>query len=164
MRVYKGKDPEIDSYSAFWDNEKLSQTDLFTMLIDRDVTDVFMCGLATDICVGLTVLHSHEHGFNSFLIDDASRGVCEEDIKCMRKQLTDIGVKIITSDQVIHEGVFGQILIFRNTQRMTKAGGRNELICFNSTQNECAGQFYKVIHCKVTRQLKKEARMCIKRR
>ena len=52
LYVNKGTNPEIDSYSAFWDNKKLSQTGLVTDLTERGVTDVFVCGLAYDVCVG----------------------------------------------------------------------------------------------------------------
>ncbi len=51
IHVYKGTNPEIDSYSAFWDNMKLSKTSLDDQLKDRFVTDVYVVGLATDVCV-----------------------------------------------------------------------------------------------------------------
>ena len=50
--INKGVNPDIDSYSAFWDNQKLAKTDLCRELEKRHVTDVFICGLAYDICVG----------------------------------------------------------------------------------------------------------------
>ena len=54
--VNKGTNPDIDSYSAFWDNNKMSQTCLVSELTKRRVTDVYVCGLASDICVGMTSL------------------------------------------------------------------------------------------------------------
>ena len=50
--IHKGTNPDIDSYSAFWDNNKLSQTGLIDELTSRGITDVYVCGLAYDICVG----------------------------------------------------------------------------------------------------------------
>ena len=50
--VYKGCQPEVDSYSAFWDNNKMSQTELVSILAKHRVTDVFLCGVAYDVCVG----------------------------------------------------------------------------------------------------------------
>ena len=50
--INKGTNPDIDSYSAFWDNNKLSQTGLINELTSRGITDVYVCGLAYDICVG----------------------------------------------------------------------------------------------------------------
>lgn len=50
--IYKGTNPDVDSYSAFWDNFKLSQTALITELESKGVTDCYVCGLAYDVCVG----------------------------------------------------------------------------------------------------------------
>ena len=50
--MYKGTNPDIDSYSAFFDNKKLSHTDMEEFLRNRGVTDVFVCGIAYDVCVG----------------------------------------------------------------------------------------------------------------
>jgi nicotinamidase/pyrazinamidase len=50
--VYKGINPEIDSYSAFFDNQKRSRTCLEERLRENRATDVYVCGLAYDICVG----------------------------------------------------------------------------------------------------------------
>lgn len=50
--VEKGCHSEVDSYSAFWDNNKLSQTELVRILAEHKVTDVFVCGVAYDVCVG----------------------------------------------------------------------------------------------------------------
>ncbi|KAK3100778.1 hypothetical protein FSP39_025191 [Pinctada imbricata] len=89
--VDKGKRSEVDSYSAFWDNNKLSQTELVSVLSNHKVTDVHLCGVAYDVCVGFTGLHSIEHGFRTILIEDACRGVCLEDIDQMRKNLLEKG-------------------------------------------------------------------------
>ena len=51
-RVNKGTNPDVDSYSSFWDNDKLSKTQLSAILSEHRVTDVYCCGLAYDICVG----------------------------------------------------------------------------------------------------------------
>ena len=52
MFLKKGKDPDVDSYSAFWDNKKVSQTILNEELKKKGITDVYVCGLAYDVCVG----------------------------------------------------------------------------------------------------------------
>lgn len=51
-KVYKGTNPEVDSYSVFWDNKKLSDTSLCTLLKQKGITDIYVCGLAYDVCVG----------------------------------------------------------------------------------------------------------------
>lgn len=52
IKVYKGTNPEVDSYSVFWDNKKLSDTTLCGQLKLKGVTDIYVCGLAYDVCVG----------------------------------------------------------------------------------------------------------------
>jgi len=49
--IYKGTNPEVDSYSAFFDNYKLSKTALISELQKAGVTDVYICGIAYDVCV-----------------------------------------------------------------------------------------------------------------
>jgi len=50
--VHKGTNPDIDSYSAFFDNKKLSHTDMEAFLRAKNVTDLYVCGIAYDVCVG----------------------------------------------------------------------------------------------------------------
>lgn len=52
IKVYKGTNSEVDSYSVFWDNKKLSDTTLIAQLKMKGVTDIYVCGLAYDVCVG----------------------------------------------------------------------------------------------------------------
>ena len=65
--VHKGINPEVDSYSAFFDNAKLGKTSLEEMIKEEEVSDVYVCGIATDVCVGTSIytLHfryCHHHG------------------------------------------------------------------------------------------------------
>ena len=98
--IYKGTCSDIDSYSAFWDNQKLSQTNLSNELNSRGVTDVFVCGLATDYCVGYTALHALEHGYRTILIEDACRGVDCIDIEKMKEKLISNHGAVTTSENV----------------------------------------------------------------
>ena len=50
--IRKGVIPDIDSYSAFFDNAKLSKTCLEEIVKKEGVSDVYVCGIATDVCVG----------------------------------------------------------------------------------------------------------------
>ena len=52
----KGENPLIDSYSAFYDNGHLNKTGLDDYLKSKQVTELFLCGLATDYCVKFTAL------------------------------------------------------------------------------------------------------------
>lgn len=73
--IRKGTDPNIDSYSGFFDNARRKATDLESVLRERGVRDVFVMGLATDYCVKFTVLDACSLGFRTHLIEDACRGV-----------------------------------------------------------------------------------------
>ncbi|GFQ88567.1 nicotinamidase [Trichonephila clavata] len=98
--IYKGTCSDIDSYSAFWDNQKLSQTNLAEELRSRGVTDVFVSGLATEYCVGYTALHALEHGYRTILVEDACRGVDVKDIEETKRKLVERHGAIVTSDKV----------------------------------------------------------------
>ena len=98
--IYKGQSCHIDSYSAFWDNGKLSQTDMLRNLLEKDITKVYVCGLAYDYCVGSTAVDAAEHGFETYVIRDATRGVANETIDAMEKKLKKVGVFTISSDKV----------------------------------------------------------------
>lgn len=51
IKVTKGSSSEIDSYSVFWDNMKLRPTSLVSMMEEKNITDLFICGIAYDVCV-----------------------------------------------------------------------------------------------------------------
>ena len=96
----KGMDPEIDSYSGFYDNNHQLSTGLAGYLNEKGVTDVYFCGLAADICVYYTILDSILEGFSATLIEDASRPLYPDkfdDIKC---ELAKLAVRIITSHEL----------------------------------------------------------------
>jgi nicotinamidase/pyrazinamidase len=71
----KGTDPGIDSYSGLFDNGQRKSTGLGEWLKAQGVTDVFVCGFATDYCVKFTALDAARVGFKTYFIEDASRGV-----------------------------------------------------------------------------------------
>ncbi|CAF0905679.1 unnamed protein product [Adineta ricciae] len=98
IHVYKGTNPEIDSYSAFWDNMKLSKTSLDDQLRERFVTDVYVVGLATDVCVASTAMHAIENNYRTALVEDACRGVNEKEIECKRIVLTKNGCIFVESN------------------------------------------------------------------
>jgi nicotinamidase/pyrazinamidase len=96
----KGMDPEIDSYSGFYDNNHKLSTGLAGYLKEKRASDVYFCGLAADICVYYSILDSILEGFNALLIEDASRPLFPDkfdDIKC---ELAKLGVRIVNSDEL----------------------------------------------------------------
>lgn len=72
---HKGTRPEIDSYSGFHDNGHRHSTGLADFLREKGVTEVTVCGLATDYCVKFTALDAIAEGFTTTLHLPACRGV-----------------------------------------------------------------------------------------
>lgn len=73
--VRKGFRPAIDSYSAFFENDKTTPTGLAGYLRERGVTHVALAGLATDFCVAYSALDAARLGFGATVIEDACRGI-----------------------------------------------------------------------------------------
>ena len=67
IMIYKGTDIFIDSYSSFFDNNKLRETKLRRELEKHLVTDVYICGIATDVCVGEFFLKKKNFEWDFFL-------------------------------------------------------------------------------------------------
>ncbi|MDB6156227.1 MAG: Nicotinamidase [Chthoniobacteraceae bacterium] len=105
-RVFvKGVDPAIDSYSGFFDNGHRQSTGLGEYLRSKDVTAVFVVGLATDYCVKFTVLDALTLGFKTHLIEDACRGVNLEpgDVDRALDEMRAAGASILKADQLISQ-------------------------------------------------------------
>jgi len=92
----KGMDPEIDSYSAFYDNGHKKSTGLTNYLREREVSAVWVCGVATEVCVKFTVLDAVSEGFETRLISKACRGVEMNpgDIESAINEMKKAGAKI----------------------------------------------------------------------
>ncbi len=73
--IRKGFRPGIDSYSAFFENDKITPTGLTGYLRERGLKRVFVCGLATDFCVGFSALDARRQGFETAVLLDASRAI-----------------------------------------------------------------------------------------
>jgi nicotinamidase/pyrazinamidase len=97
----KGMDPEIDSYSGFFDNGKKKETGLDAYLKGRNVTQLFIVGLAGDYCVGFTALDALDLGFRTFVIEDATRPIDTEGFEKMKRTITQKGGKMILSAAIL---------------------------------------------------------------
>ena len=99
----KGTDPSIDSYSGFFDNGHRKATGLGEYLKSAAVTEVYVCGLATDYCVKFTALDARQLGFNTHLIEDASRGVNlnRHDANDAIKEMRRAGVHVLQSRSLL---------------------------------------------------------------
>lgn len=71
----KGYDPAIDSYSAFFENDRTTPTGLAGYLRERGLKRVFLAGLAFDFCVRYSAEDAHRQGFAAIVIEDACRGI-----------------------------------------------------------------------------------------
>ncbi len=103
----KGKDPQVDSYSGFYDNGHIRSTGLGDFLRMEGVEEVHLVGVATDYCVKFTALDAIAEGFETRLIIDACRGVNLQpgDVDCAIDEMKNVGVQIWGSDQVLGETV-----------------------------------------------------------
>ncbi len=73
--IRKGFHEGIDSYSGFVEADRKTSTGLAGYLKARGIREVFVCGLATDFCVAWTALDARAAGFETTLIEDASRAI-----------------------------------------------------------------------------------------
>jgi nicotinamidase/pyrazinamidase len=71
----KGFRRAIDSYSAFFENDRTTPTGLAAYLRERDLNRVFFAGLAYDYCVGYSALDARRLGLPAFIIRDACRAI-----------------------------------------------------------------------------------------
>ena len=71
----KGFHPDVDSYSAFVEADRRTATGLASYLVERGIRRVFCAGLATDFCVAWSAMDARRLGFESFVIEDACRGI-----------------------------------------------------------------------------------------
>ncbi len=96
--VRKGFHPEVDSYSAFMEADRRTATGLGGYLHGRGFRRVFVCGLATDYCVGWTAMDARDQGFDSFVVEDASRGIDHGgSLAAAWRDMAAAGVQRITS-------------------------------------------------------------------
>jgi len=97
-RVFqKGVDPEIDSYSGFYDNGHRRATGLSEFLKEQKVQEVYVAGLATEYCVKFTAVDSVALGFRTHLIEDACRGLKPADAAAAIEEMKRAGVTVLQS-------------------------------------------------------------------
>jgi nicotinamidase/pyrazinamidase len=97
----KGMDPSIDSYSGFYDNGHKKATGLAGYLRSRKISAVFLCGLAGDYCVSFTAKDAIQEGFDTFIIEDATRAINAAGFDSAKKEISVLGGKIIRHEDVL---------------------------------------------------------------
>jgi len=94
----KGMDPEIDSYSGFYDNGYKKSTGLAGYLRERKIKKVYVCGLAADYCVYYTAKDSLKENFETYFIEDATRAIDPNGFVKAKKNILFSGGQIIKSE------------------------------------------------------------------
>ncbi|SFK44898.1 bifunctional nicotinamidase/pyrazinamidase [Rhodanobacter glycinis] len=97
----KGSDPQVDSYSAFRENHDPQGTRPVTGLAgwlrERGVDEVYVCGLARDVCVLWTAQDAVASGFRAQLLWDLTRPVAPGGDEALRASLSEAGIGIVES-------------------------------------------------------------------
>jgi nicotinamidase/pyrazinamidase len=97
----KGFRPQIDSYSAFFENDRSTPTGLAGYLRDRGLTRVFLAGLAYDYCVGYSALDARRLGLPAFILRDACRAIdLNGSVAVIEAEFASTGVSIIDSTEL----------------------------------------------------------------
>ena len=89
----KGFRAGIDSYSAFFENDRTTPTGLEGYLRTRGVTTVTLVGLATDFCVAYSAVDAARLGFDVVVLEDACRAInLDGSLEAARQAMLDAGV------------------------------------------------------------------------
>ena len=99
--IRKGFRRGIDSYSAFFENDRRTRTGLAGYLRERGLSRLFLSGLATDFCVAWSALDACSEGFEAVLIEDACRGIdVGGSLQTALTRMTEAGVRIVQSRDI----------------------------------------------------------------
>ncbi len=99
----KGTRKELDSYSAFLENDGVTSTGLEGLLSSLGINRVIVCGLATDYCVKATALDARKLGFEVVVVEDAIKGIgaAPDDIDNAEKQIRKAGCVFAQSGDLV---------------------------------------------------------------
>jgi nicotinamidase/pyrazinamidase len=97
----KGFRVNVDSYSAFFENDRATPTGLASYLRERDLKRVFLAGLAYDYCVGYSALDARRLGLPAFVLRDACRAIdLDGSVAAIEAEFTEAGVAVIETAQL----------------------------------------------------------------
>jgi nicotinamidase/pyrazinamidase len=101
----KGFRPQIDSYSAFFENDRTTPTGLAGYLAERGLTRVFFAGLAYDFCVGYSALDARRLGLDAFVIRDACRRIdLNGSVSAIEAEFAKAGVAVCSTAALGNQG------------------------------------------------------------
>lgn len=100
--IQKGTNPKLDSYSAFFENDKKTPTGLVEYLKKQGVQTLYILGLATDYCVKYTALDAKALGFEVCLVVDGCQAVNLEPQAGLQalKDMQQVGIKLVNSQAI----------------------------------------------------------------
>lgn len=103
MILRKGFHKTIDSYSAFLENDKKTETGLSTFLRSLETERIILCGLALDYCVYFTAIDGKNSEFEVINVIDLTKPVNapEDSVTTALKNMTDQGIKFVSSDKIL---------------------------------------------------------------
>ncbi|MGA2046611.1 MAG: bifunctional nicotinamidase/pyrazinamidase [Terracidiphilus sp.] len=97
----KGFRPQIDSYSAFFENDRVTPTGLGGYLRERGLTRIFLAGLAYDFCVGYSAIDARRLGFETVIVSDACRAIdLNGSVEKIETEFAKAGVQLMDSLEV----------------------------------------------------------------
>ena len=97
----KGYQREIDSYSAFYENDRTTRTGLAGYLGERGLRRVFLAGLAFDFCMRYSAEDAHREGFEAIVIEDACRGIdIDGSMAATRELFRALGIRCISGGAI----------------------------------------------------------------
>jgi nicotinamidase/pyrazinamidase len=100
--IRKGFRPHIDSYSAFYENDRETPTGLTGYLRGRGIDTLYVGGLAADFCVKWSALDGRKEGFDVYVIEDATRGIDQGGSLAQAwDEMNEAGVQIISSEAAL---------------------------------------------------------------
>lgn len=98
--IRKGFRRAIDSYSAFYENDRATPTGLAGYLRERGQRRVFLAGLAFDFCVRYSAEDAHREGFEAIVIEDACRGIdVDGSVAATRRRLAELNVRCVEAGE-----------------------------------------------------------------
>jgi nicotinamidase/pyrazinamidase len=99
--IRKGIRRAIDSYSAFYENDRATPTGLAGYLRERGLRRVFLAGLAFDFCVRYSAEDARREGFEAIVIEDACRGIdVDGSVAATRARLRELDVRCIAAEEI----------------------------------------------------------------
>jgi len=97
----KGYHREIDSYSAFYENDRKTPTGLAGYMRERGLERVVVAGLAFDFCVRFSSEDAHHEGFEVVVVEDACRGIdVDHSMDETHRALGSLGIVCVSKDHV----------------------------------------------------------------